>query len=61
VLEQGIYNLLVLVYMLACITKVLEQGIYIVVICNRMLPKYNVAATLQVFSVVHMLLAFILF
>lgn len=37
-------------FMLACITKVLEQVIYIVVICNRMLPKYNVTATLQVYS-----------
>jgi hypothetical protein len=40
-------------FTLACITKVLEQVMYIVVICNRMLPKYNVAATLQVYSVIH--------
>lgn len=39
-------------FTLAFITKVLEQVMYIAVICNRMLPKYNVAATLQVYSVI---------
>jgi hypothetical protein len=48
-------------FTLACITKVLEQVMYIVVICNRMLPKYNVTATLQVYSVIHMLLGLLAF
>lgn len=45
---------------LAYIRMVLEQVIHVAV-CNRMLPKYNVAATLQVSTVVHMLLAFLVF